>query len=345
MKIVYLILILTILALPVSAAEFTAPAVPEFGEKYFPEDSPSFAEGLLHILKEAIATLNPDIAEAATVCVSVLIISVLISVLAGLQNCNTRTVELTGSVLIATMLIKPSNQLIQFAITTVTELCEYGKLLIPVLTGALAAQGGTTSAAALCAGSMFFISLLAQCVGTLILPAVTVYSVLCIARCAVSGQLLDGLHKFIKWLMTWGLKIILYVFTGYLSITGVVSGSVDASAMKAAKLTISGMVPVVGSIMSDASEALLAGTGLVKSAAGVYGMLAILAVWISPFLRIGVHYWMLKITAGICSIFSDGASTKLIRDFSSIMGFLLGMIGAVCVMLLISTICFMKGVA
>ena len=345
MRFLYLILILSFLVIPVRATDFTAPEVPEFGEKYFPEDTRSFSEGLLSILTEAIAALNPDITEAAGVCVRVLSVAILVGILAGLQNCSTKTVELAGAILIATMLIKPSDQLLQYAITTITELCEYGKLLIPVLTGALAAQGGASSATALCAGSMFFISLLAQGIHTLILPVTTVYTVLCIARCAVTGQLLDSLHKFCKWLMTWGLKIILYVFIGYLSITGVISGSVDASAMKAAKLTISGVVPVVGSIMADASEALLAGTGLIKNAAGVYGMLAILAVFISPFLRIGVHYLMLKITAGICSIFSDGICTKLIKDFSSVLGFLLGMIAAVCVMLMISTICFMKGVA
>lgn len=345
MKILYLLIIILMILTPVKASEFTAPTVPEFGEKYFPQDSQTFSEGLWHILKEAISELNPDIMQAASVCLGILIVAILVAVLSGLQNGNPKTVELTGTVLIATMLIKPSNQLIQFAITNITELCEYGKLLIPVMTAALAAQGGTTSAAALCAGSMFLINLLAQCVGKLILPVVTVYMVLCIARNAVSEQMLDGLHKFIKWLMTWGLKIILYVFTGYLSITGVVSGSVDASAMKATKLSISGMVPVVGSIMADASEALLAGAGLMKNAAGVYGMLAIIAVWISPFLRIAVHYLILKITAGICSIFSEGKATKVIRDFSSVMGFLLAMTAAVCVMLMISTVCFMKGVA
>jgi len=144
--------------------------------------------------------------------------------------------------------------------------------------------------------------------------------------------------------MTWCLKTILYVFTGYIGITGVISGTTDAATLKVAKMTISGAVPVVGGILSDASEAVLVSAGLVKNAAGIYGMLAVAAVWIRPFVKIGAHYLLLKGTAGFCGIFGSKKTTDLISDFSSAMGLLLGMTGSVCLMLVISTACYMKGV-
>jgi stage III sporulation protein AE len=155
---------------------------------------------------------------------------------------------------------------------------------------------------------------------------------------------LQKLQDFIKWLMIWGLKTILYIFTGYMGITGVVSGTTDAAALKAAKLTISGMVPVVGGILSDASESVLVGAGVMKTAAGMYGTLAMLAICAEPFLKIGVQYLMLKATAALCGIFGSKALSNLVQDFSSALGILLGMTGSACLMLLISTVCFMKGV-
>ena len=143
--------------------------------------------------------------------------------------------------------------------------------------------------------------------------------------------------------MTWFLKIILYIFTGYMGITGVVSGTVDAAAVKATKLTISGMVPVVGGILSDASEAVIVGAGVMKSAAGVYGLLAMIAIWISPFLQIGLQYLLLKATAAVCAAFGEKRVTELVQCFSSAMGLLLAMTAVVCVLLMISTVCFMKG--
>ena len=137
----------------------------------------------------------------------------------------------------------------------------------------------------------------------------------------------------------------LYVFSAYMGITGVVSGSVDAASIKATKLAISGAVPVVGGILSDASEALLVGAGVIKSAVGVYGLLAILATWIGPFLQIGCQYLLLKATAALCGVIGAKETTGLITDFSGAMGMLLAMTGTTCLLLLISTVCFMKGVA
>ena len=73
-------------------------------------------------------------------------------------------------------------------------------------------------------------------------------------------------------------------------------------------------------------------------------MAAILAVWIGPFLKIGVHYLILKALGTLCGVFGIKSVTGLIEDFAAAMGLLLGMTGAVCLMLMISTVCFMKGV-
>ena len=128
------------------------------------------------------------------------------------------------------------------------------------------------------------------------------------------------------------------------SLTGVVSGTTDALTLKATKMTISSVVPVVGGILSDASEAVLISTAVMKNAAGIYGILAVLSVFLSPFLRIGSHYIVFKVTAALCGIYGPKQATELIDDFSAAMGFLLAMTGAVCLMLLISTVCFMRGI-
>ena len=83
----------------------------------------------------------------------------------------------------------------------------------------------------------------------------------------------------------------------------------------------------------------------VKNAAGVYGMLAILALCLGPFIRIGIQFLLLKFTAAICSVFTTKQTSELIGDFSAAMGLLLAVTGTICLMLLISIVCFMKGVA
>ena len=136
----------------------------------------------------------------------------------------------------------------------------------------------------------------------------------------------------------------MYLFTGYIGITGVISGTVDAVSVKAAKLAISGFVPVVGSVISDASETILISAGVMKNTAGVYGLLVLLALYIGPFVQIGVQYLLLRLCGALCGVFSCKTPVKLIESFASVMGFLLAMTGCVCLLHMVSTVCLMKGV-
>ena len=165
-----------------------------------------------------------------------------------------------------------------------------------------------------------------------------------IAESFLKNETIGNLKQFAKWLITWILKITLYVFTAYMSITGVVSGSADATAIKATKLTISGFVPVVGGIISDASEAILVSAGTVKNAIGIYGMLASAAIIVGPFFTIGIQYLLLKISCALCKVIGSKQTVGVIGDFSKAMGMILAMIGTLCLMLIVSMFCFMRGI-
>jgi len=178
----------------------------------------------------------------------------------------------------------------------------------------------------------------------LILPVMYLFLGLAIANAATGIALLGKLRDFCKWLMTWVLKSALYVFTGFLSVTGVVSGATDAAAMKAAKIAISGAVPVVGGILSDASEAVLVGAGILKNSAGIYGLLTVSTLFLVPFFQIGSQYLLLKATGSLCASLDDGAASKLILDFAGGMGLVLAVASVQTVLLLVSTVCFMRGV-
>ncbi len=327
----------------VQAVEYTAPTVPEQAQSLMPPTE-SFGEGAKYLLKEGIRLLEPSFKEAAGACLGVIAISLLASLLRSLPGTSTSAaVELACGVAIGGLLLSSAHSLIQLGAQTVNSLSEYGKLLLPVLTGALAAQGGITSATALYAGTMVFNSVLCTIIARLLIPMLYGSLALAIANCATAEPVLKQLQSFINWLMTWALKLIIYAFTGYMGITNVISGGADAAAIKATKLTISGMVPVVGGMLSDASEAVLVSAGLVKRAVGIYGLLAVLAIWLTPFLRIGTQYLLLKASSAISGVFGSKRITGLVQDFSKAMGLLLSMTGTICLLLLISTVCFLKG--
>lgn len=343
-KIIIFIILVASIAVPVSAMEFTAPSAPQSAEAYMPDTVHSFSEDLWYVIKSAISHALPEITQAAQICVSLIGIALLMAIVLDLTSIASRTVGLVGIISIGVLLLQPSNTLIHLGVQTVDELSEYGKLLLPVMTAALAAEGGITTSAALYMGTIVFNTFLTTLIAKIIIPMVFIYMALCVASCATEGDILKKLRDFIKWLMTWSLKISIYLFTGYIGITGVVSGSADAAAVKATKLAMSGFVPVVGNIIADASETVLVSAKVMKSTTGVYGLIAIIAMWIGPFLEIGVQYLMLKMTASVCNVFGKKGTTELIESFSGIMGFLLAIISTVCLLFLISVVCLMRGI-
>lgn len=337
-------IIFLMLPIRVQAVSYTAPEAPKRAAQYMPENTESFTDGLWSIVKDGIAAVAPSLAEAAGICCTLIGVALLICCVKNFADSSPKIIDLVGTVLVSSLLLRTSNSLIQLGMDTVKEISDYGNLLIPVLSGALAAQGGITTSTALYAGTAFFSAFLSWAVSSLLRPMLYIYLLLAVANAATGEKLISKLQDLIKWLSTWGLKIALYVFTGYMGITGVISGSTDAAKLKATKLTISGMVPVVGSILSDASESILVSAGFMKSTVGVYGLLAIAALWIEPFLTIGLQYLLLKATAAVCEVFECKHVSGLIKKFATAMGFVLAMTGAVCLMLLVSVVCFMKGV-
>ena len=343
-KVLLILLLIGSLTVSARADEITAPTAPNSVQELMPPDTESFGEGLLYVLKSALQTFQPELAAGCGVCLSVIAVMMLTSVLDGFSGKVKGVTELAGTLAVACLLLGSTTTLIEDAVDTVRELSEYGKLLLPVMATAMAAQGGITGSAAIYTGTAIFDAVLCGLISGVLVPLVYIFLALAIGSSAICENLLKQLRDFAKWLVTWCLKTVMYIFTGYITVTGVVSGTTDQAALKAAKLTISGAVPVVGGILSDASEAVLVSAGVVKNAVGVYGLIAVAAIAMGPFLRIGVQYLLLKLTAAVCSVFGSKRATDLVGDFSSAMGILLAMTGAVCLLLLISMVCFMKGV-
>lgn len=343
-KILIILLCVAVMSVPASADSFVAPTAQEAAQKLMPRETEDFGEGLWYVISSAVNTLQPAFSDAVRTCVAVIAVSLLASLLSDFGLDIKPAISLIGAVSAGLILFQPAKSLIYLGAQTVIQISQYGKLLLPVMTGALAAQGAVTTSGSLYVATALFDAVLSSVVSDLLVPMVYIFLAVSVVCNLFKQPLLLELSKFIKWIITWGLKTVLYVFTGYISITGVVSGSTDAAMLKATKLTISGMVPVVGNILSDASEAVLVSAGIMKNAAGIYGLLAVIAMWIGPFLQIGVQYLLLKLSSGVIQMFGVKQMAVLVKDFSTAMGLVLAMTGTMCMIFIISTICFMKGV-
>lgn len=344
MKYVLLTLsLMSILIIPAKASEIVAPTIPNDAAELIQSEDIGLAERLHYLFREGFYRAQPAVAPTAKLCGYVLCLMILLALLYQIKGECGRLVDLAGVFAISTLLLDNTASMIRLGVDTVQQVSDYSKLLLPVMTAALAAQGGSASAAALYSATALFDAVVSSVICSVLLPMISVFLVLSAVAAATGDDFLQRLRDLMKQIMTWSLKIMLYVFTGYISITGIISGTADQMAIKVAKLGISGMVPVVGGILSDASETILVSAGIVKNATGIYGILAILAMTVVPFLTVGIHYLLLKVTTMIGAAFSPKSLMALLTDFTAAMGFILAMTGSVCLIQLISMVCFLRG--
>lgn len=203
----------------------------------------------------------------------------------------------------------------------------FSKLLLPTVTAACAAAGRPASAAARQAATLLFFGLLLTLADRFLLPLVYAYVAAQAAGAALGNDGLKRLGGLLKWIATGLLSLLVTGFVLYLSVTGAVAGNADAMAQKAAKTAISGMIPVVGGILSDAAETVVAGAGILRGTVGVTGLLAVLAICLIPFLRLGLQYLVYKLTAALTAAVLPGPIAGLIDSIGSAFALILAMVG------------------
>ena len=178
MRLVIFFLCLVLVTMPASALEIQAPPAPASVERWMPNDTSSFPEGLLEMIEKSLDSVYPELRAAACVCLGIVATVLLISILEAISGGTKLAVQISGSAAVSMILMQNTHSMIRMASRLVQEIVEYGKLLLPVMTTALAAQGGISKSAAIYAGSAFFITVLNSIHNTVLLPGVYLYLLL-----------------------------------------------------------------------------------------------------------------------------------------------------------------------
>jgi len=226
---------------------------------------------------------------------------------------------------------------------TLTALADFSHALLPTLTAAAAAAGAPTSAAAKYTAAALFSDLLLTASERLILPLIGVCAAAGCASAALGGAI-DGPVRCAVWCVRWGMKALVLCFTGYLSLTGILSSGADAAAVRAAKSALGTLLPVVGRTVADASDALLSGAALLRNSVGAFGLAAVLGILALPVLRLGVHCLLYRLTAALLAPAAGSRVARVLGAVGDAFGMLLGLVGAAAVILFLAIFSLLRTV-
>lgn len=329
-----------------SGVEALYSALPEEAEARMgdvsPEGGVSLGEGVENILSSVAEEAGGILKKGLSLCFEILAVVMLSALFREFSGAGTAMV-LSSTLAIGMIAVGQISGFFVRAAKTVDEMTTFSGFLFTTMATATAAAGSVGKAGALYGITLAVCGGLTKLLEALLLPAISCYIALIIADNAVGDGRLKIASDTVKQLLTNGLKTGVIGFTAYLSLSGVISGNADSAAIKAAKLTISTAVPVVGSLISDASETLLVSAGLLRSSVGIFGLLGVLAVSILPFVETGASYLLLKGTSAVTGVLGEKQLAGLIGGLADAMGLLAAVTGVCALILMIGCVCFMGG--
>ena len=323
-------------------------AVPDSAKEIIGRAEIETAQGQKKLLEDIWKYIKENsgkqLKKALKSAVSVLLIAILTSLVTSVFDVKQSYTVMAGIAGISAATVSSAASFISLGRDTLSDISVFSKVLLPTLATAGTVNGAYTSAGAKYAVSVFFIDLLISAAEKLIIPLICAYLASGIAAAALGGEGIGAVVNFLKWLTVTIMTSLVMIFTAFLSITGIVSGSADAVVQRMTKTAISTALPIVGGIVSDAAGAVAAGAALLKNGIGVFGMIVVLAVCTVPFLKIGFGYLTYKAAAALCATVADSRITKLLGTIGTAFGMILGLVGASAVMLFVSVIISMKAV-
>jgi len=206
----------------------------------------------------------------------------------------------------------------------IEEMVSFMQSMIPVLLTLLTAMGNITSAALFHPLTLIVLSTVSTLINNVVFPLIFFSVVLGLANNITSRVEVSKLAALLRnWSMGL-LGLFFTIFLGFSMIQGIAGSVANGVAMRTAKFGIGVFVPVVGKMFSDALEAVVGTSLLLKNAVGLIGIITVFFICAFPILKIVSLMLIYKIAAAIVQPVGD----KMIAESLNLMGNSLTMVFA-----------------
>ncbi|MBQ7624816.1 MAG: hypothetical protein IJS65_06055 [Clostridia bacterium] len=287
--------------------------------------------GTKSLFRKAIELFGKKLKTACISSFRILGVCVLCGAVKG--YCDLSKTKLTEKALDFTMSLGVAYNVIRSGVIAQSakaagRLCGFSKILTPAFAVACAVSKHPASAVSCGSAALLFTDFITSVTQNLIFPAITLYAVsACFSQ---ENAMMGNVGKVIKWSVNTFYKIVLVVFTVYISFSGIISAGADALSLKTAKMVISGSIPVVGSVIADASDTILSGAVLLKNSIGVYGFLGACAICLAPIVSTFVYILCFKILGAVGGGLGGKSAEQIIGYASSAYSLCLTALGSCC---------------
>lgn len=317
----------------------------EYGYFSFKDNVKSFSKGkevlnIKNILNSVIKIFFKSVNESLGFTMRIISASILGGIVLNLKNSfgKSESGEAVFYVCLSIICgygIKAFSKAASIANDTVISITAFMNSLIPTLMTITAAGGKAVTSASIHPVMFAATAVITSLIGKIIMPLIYVYAATKITDSFVEGINLGKIGDVIFSVIKWGSGIILTVFGGVTAVYASVLPNVDAVTLKTARFAVGNFIPVVGGILSDSVDMVIACSELLKNAVGITGIIAIIIICFYPAVKIMADAVMLNIASALIGTISDKRITNAVTSIAKSITLLFSMMATVTAMFVI----------
>lgn len=207
--------------------------------------------------------------------------------------------------------------------------------MLPILITLMLTTGSITSAGVVQPILLLLINFIGNAISNFILPIILISTSLNIVSQISDEIKISKISKFLNSSTIWILGIIMTLFVTVLSLEGSLTQTVDGVTAKTTKAAVSTVIPVVGKILGDATDAVIGCAGILKNAVGFVGIIVIIGICLLPIIKLTILTITYYLASAICQPIADTKILNLLGSVADTFKTLLAIVFCVTVVLIV----------
>lgn len=283
------------------------------------------------------------VSNIGIIMIVIVVHSILVTISESLGNKSVSQIAyFVEYIVIITLVLNNFADIINMVKSSIIDLVGFSNSLIPLMITLMLTTGSIVSAGVIKPILLILINFIGNLITNFILPLAIIGTTIAIVSKISNKVRIDKLGKFMKSASVWILGIIMTLFVTVLSLEGSITETVDGVTAKTAKAAVSTVIPVVGKILGDATDAVIGSAGILKNAVGFIGILVIIGICISPIIKLTLLSFTYYIASCVCQPIADEKVIGLLDSIGDTFKILLAIIFCVSVMLIVGLTIVMK---
>lgn len=213
-------------------------------------------------------------------------------------------------------------QMTMDAVKTITYTME---ILLPVLLAVLISMGQVASGTIMNPLLLTSVTVFQAIIKEVVMPVIFAAAVFSLLNGLTEKDYVNKLSKLLRQAALFITGILMTLMYGIIAVQGLIAKTSDSLIMGTAKFSLDAFIPIVGGFTSDTVELFLTCMGSIKNIIGLFGILMIVTLILSPLIKILAIAIVYKVTALVI----DPIAPKKLSDAVSDIGSTLISMGAI----------------